>query len=363
MTASTHTLRGQRRAELAAFLRSRRALITPDDAGLAPGLRRRTPGLRREEVAQLAGVGVTWYTWLEQGRPINASPQVLDAVAGVLRLDHAEHTHLYRLADVPEAPIPAAVTCLPPEVQVVLDGLATMPACVYNGKFDLLAWNASYATLFPSITAEGADRNALWDWFMNCGSDNPLGTADCLGQMVGIARSAYARHVGEPVWTDWVERMSNASPVFAAMWASNRVSEPMPLVKEVQCTGPGQFHARTLSLGVSGIPDARMIVYVPAGRVHFALLDSLRSLRLGRFNGSGLGRSAGISHGCPAAGTPFRAEMIERVPVDVVRPWSCRGRGLVRRWEPLRSPQVMRSARVRWHDPPGRTPRAPTRRR
>jgi len=170
---------------LAAFLRSRRALITPDDAGLAPGLRRRTPGLRREEVAQLAGVGVTWYTWLEQGRPINASPQVLDAVAGVLRLDHAEHTHLYRLADVPEAPIPAAVTCLPPEVQVVLDGLATMPACVYNGKFDLLAWNASYATLFPSITAEGADRNALWDWFMNGGSDNPLGTADCLGQMAG----------------------------------------------------------------------------------------------------------------------------------------------------------------------------------
>jgi len=114
------------------------------------------------------------------------------------------------------------------------------------------------------------------------GSDNPLGTADYLGQMVGIARSAYARHVGEPVWTDWVERMSNASPVFAAMWASNRVSEPMPLVKEVQCTGPGQFHARTLSLGVSGIPDARMIVYVPAGREDFAVLDSLRSLRFGR---------------------------------------------------------------------------------
>src|SRR5215467_12971930 len=92
----------QRRAELAAFLRNRRERITPEEAGLAPGTRRRTSGLRREEVAILAGVGVTWYTWLEQGRPINASTQVLDAVARTLRLDHAEREHLYRLADVPE---------------------------------------------------------------------------------------------------------------------------------------------------------------------------------------------------------------------------------------------------------------------
>src|SRR5512138_1463827 len=90
-----------RRAELAAFLRSRRERITPADAGLPPGPRRRTPGLRREEVAQLAGVGVTWYTWLEQGRPINASVQVLDAIARTLRLDPAEREHLYRLGDVP----------------------------------------------------------------------------------------------------------------------------------------------------------------------------------------------------------------------------------------------------------------------
>ena len=84
----------KRRAELAGFLRARRERITPDEVGLAPGARRRTPGLRREELAQLAGVGVTWYTWLEQGRPINASTQVLDAVARVLRLGPAERWHL-----------------------------------------------------------------------------------------------------------------------------------------------------------------------------------------------------------------------------------------------------------------------------
>jgi len=96
-----------RRAELAAFLRSRRERITPVEAGLPPGLRRRTPGLRREEVAQLAGVGVTWYTWLEQGRPINASVQVLAAVARTLRLDQAEQEHLYRRRAPPAAREPA----------------------------------------------------------------------------------------------------------------------------------------------------------------------------------------------------------------------------------------------------------------
>ena len=96
----------ERRGELAAFLRSRRERITPEDVGLPGGHRRRTAGLRREEVAQLAGVGVTWYTWLEQGRPIRASLQVLEAVARTLRLDAVERQHLFRLAEVPDTASP-----------------------------------------------------------------------------------------------------------------------------------------------------------------------------------------------------------------------------------------------------------------
>src|SRR6202021_2584375 len=87
-----------RRQELGTFLRSRRERITPQQVGLISAGRRRTPGLRREELAQMAGVGVTWYTWLEQGRPINASVQVLDAIARTLRLDATERGHLFRLA-------------------------------------------------------------------------------------------------------------------------------------------------------------------------------------------------------------------------------------------------------------------------
>src|SRR6266487_6446580 len=99
MTTSTPSASCTRRAELGSFLRSRRERITPEDVGLPPGSRRRTAGLRREEVALLAGVGITWYTWLEQGRPINASAQVLDAVSRTLQLDRAEREHLYQLAE------------------------------------------------------------------------------------------------------------------------------------------------------------------------------------------------------------------------------------------------------------------------
>jgi transcriptional regulator with XRE-family HTH domain len=288
MATMQTTRNGERRAELAAFLRSRRALITPDVAGLAPAPRRRTPGLRREEVAQLAGVGVTWYTWLEQGRPINASPQVLDAVAGVLRLDRSEHAHLYRLADMPEVPVSSESVGLPHDMQTILDGFTNGPACVYNGKFDLLAWNSDYAALFPSITADGndgADRNALRYCFLALGGDNPLGSPEVFAHMIAIARAAYGRHVGEPEWTGWVRRMSAESTLFASMWASNRVAEPMPSVRQFICAGAGPFRARTTSFAISGVADTRMVIYIPAGDADAALLARLRRQRAERSQG------------------------------------------------------------------------------
>src|SRR5947199_5879920 len=127
-----------RRGELAAFLRSRRERITPDQVGLPPGGRRRTPGLRREEVAQLAGVGVTWYTWLEQGRDIHASEQVLDAIANTLRLDPNERSHLFTLAGLPEAPGLRECRAVPEPVHVMLRQLEPFPACVQNARTDIL---------------------------------------------------------------------------------------------------------------------------------------------------------------------------------------------------------------------------------
>ncbi len=256
-----------RRSELAAFLRSRRERIRPEDAGLAPGMRRRTAGLRREEVAQLSGVGVTWYTWLEQGRPINASTQVLDAVARTLKLDQPEREHLYRLAELPEAaPAPEADLLAVPEIQEILDGLTTLPASVINERFDLLAWNAAFAALFPTVVgAPRAERNTLWLCFTHPACCHPyVNRADQLGRMVAQLRAAYGRHVGEPAWTGFVRRLQTASPEFGRMWAQHEVSSPASYQKIFRHPAYERLSLTTNSLAVLAAPGTRMVVYTPA---------------------------------------------------------------------------------------------------
>jgi len=268
-----------RRHELASFLRNRRGRVTPADAGLAPGARRRTPGLRREEVAQLAGVGVTWYTWLEQGRPINASTQVLDAIARVLRLGSAERWHLYRLAQVPGVPTAVANETIPAEVVSVLDALDPTPACAYNGRYDLLASNESYAALFPGlVTATGIERNALWQMYARPGGDSPVTDPDICGRMIANLRANYANHVGEPEWTELIGVLCAANPEFAQLWESHPIAEPgPPLAKAFKCFGLGTVRVRTSSFPIAGTLDCRMVVYLPDSAADVALIDELRA--------------------------------------------------------------------------------------
>jgi transcriptional regulator with XRE-family HTH domain len=264
------------RAELAAFLRSRRARISPADVGLPPGFRRRTPGLRREELAQLAGVGVTWYTWLEQGRTINASVQVLDAIARTLRLDEAEREHLYRLADVPAfTPQPAAHP-LEPQVQVILDSLA-LPACVYNGRYDLLACNAAYQALFADLVRrKGRERNALWHLYVTPACCMPfVNLAEELPLMTASMRATFARHLGEPAWEGFVRDLSAASPAFAAAWQSHDVALPGSRLKIFRHAEIGDLRLATQSMLLSGTPEARMIVYTPGDEATAAGLARL----------------------------------------------------------------------------------------
>lgn len=269
----------KRRAELAAFLRTRRESVTPADVGLAPGSRRRTPGLRREEVAQLAGVGVTWYTWLEQGRPINASTQVLDAIARVLRLGTAERWHLYRLAEVPGVPQAGAESAaLPSDVLPVLDALDPNPACVYSGKYDLLACNEGFAALFPFLaSADGHERNALWQLFTVDPDDDPLCDWTLVPHMVAVARANYARHVGAPEWEQWIERMCGVSTEFAALWATHRVASPVPQIKTFRALELGAVHMRTSSFALPGSAENRMVVYLPLAAVDARKIEKLRA--------------------------------------------------------------------------------------
>jgi transcriptional regulator with XRE-family HTH domain len=267
MTTTAPAASFARRAELGSFLRSRRERIAPEDVGLPPGTRRRTTGLRREEVAMLAGVGVTWYTWLEQGRPINASTQVLDAVARTLMLDQPEREHLYRLADVPEAAAAAADAAqVGPEMQQILDGLTTLPASILNERFDLLAWNHAYAALFPDVVSQPAcERNTLWLSFTYSPCCHPyLNREEQLGMLVAQLRAAYGRHVGEPAWTKFVRRLQAASPDFSRLWAQHEVASPASYLKIFRHPAYDRLVMTTTSLAVNSAPGTRMVVYVPA---------------------------------------------------------------------------------------------------
>src|SRR5436305_1482699 len=187
-----------RRAELAAFLRSRRERIPPEQAGLPPGHRRRTPGLRREEVAQLSAVGVTWYTWLEQGRPINASAQVLEAVARTLRLDDSERSHLFTLAGVPDTTSRPVEVCEPAMRELVL-ALDPYPAFVVTPRYDILAWNRAEAALKGDYsTLPERFRNVMWLLFTQPAWRELLVDQQDVAYVVARFRGAMAEHVGEP---------------------------------------------------------------------------------------------------------------------------------------------------------------------
>ena len=257
-----------RRTELAAFLRTRRERIMPEDVGLPPGHRRRTAGLRREEVAQLAGVGVTWYTWLEQGRPINASTQVLDAIARTLRLDAVERAHLFRLADADGSDQQASCDeCpLPPQVQDVLDAFMSTPASIVNERFDLLAWNAMYAEVFPLVTsAPPAKRNTLLSTLTAPDCCNPVGSPEKVcDTMIGQLRVAYGKHIGDPAWTHFIRHLEAVSPAFAQAWAEHEVAQPSSWVKAFRHPAVGLVRVTSTSFAVSTVPGARMVVYTPS---------------------------------------------------------------------------------------------------
>ncbi|WP_097237949.1 MULTISPECIES: helix-turn-helix transcriptional regulator [unclassified Streptomyces] len=277
------TGRDRRRTELARFLKACRARVTPEDVGLVPGLRRRTPGLRREEVAQLAGVGVTWYTWLEQGRPINASEQVLLAVARALRLDGTEREHLFRLAGMAPSRFPQpAPPELSPSIQVILDSLAPLPAAVSNTRFDVLSFNGPYRSLFGTERmrpSHGAFFNSLWCMLVAPPCCNPCGNREeSLPRMVAVLRAAYGKHVGEPAWEEHVQRLSARSEEFRELWARQEVAPPETWLRVFRHPEVGLLRLNATYLTMPGVQECYIVVYVPASAQDRERVERLGSL-------------------------------------------------------------------------------------
>ncbi|GAA1216123.1 helix-turn-helix transcriptional regulator [Kitasatospora nipponensis] len=255
-----------RRQELAAFLRSRRERLSPEQVGLPSTGRRRTPGLRREEVAQLAAVGVTWYTWLEQGRDIQVSGQVLEAVARALMLDPNERQHLYILAGAGHPEPTTECPMINPAVQLVLDQLAPLPACVLNSRYDLLAFNPMYCRMLGGLDAlPFEERNLIWLIF-----NNPQFQArwvDLEGartQVVARLRAAMADHVADPAWKALLTRLRNASPDFEEAWQRHEVGARENGSKGFLHPEVGVLRMDFTNLWLGPRPGARLVAYTPA---------------------------------------------------------------------------------------------------
>ena len=254
-----------RRADLAEFLRARRAALSPADVGLAAGGRRRTAGLRREEVALLAGVSVSWYTWLEQGRPINASEAVLDALARTLRLDPVERDYLRALAGHPHRrAIDPARDTAPEEVQRLLDALDPCPAYALGPRWDFLAWNAAQHRLYPAIdTMAAADRNLVWLLFADADVRALVGDWELEARRVlSQFRAETTPFRDDPAVGALVVRLRGTSPEFAAWWPRHDVGGFERRIRTFHHPRAGLLRFDHHQLVPAGEPDVRVIVHL-----------------------------------------------------------------------------------------------------
>jgi transcriptional regulator with XRE-family HTH domain len=279
-TAITAREAAARRGELAEFLRSRRERISPDQVGLPTSGRRRTPGLRREEVATLAGVGVTWYTWLEQGRDIQPSAQVLDALARTLLLDRHERAHVFTLSGHPD-PSPAAEAApLPAGVHRLLAQLEPMPAVVRNARYDVLAYNRTYRFMIDDLDSiPPEERNALWVTFTYPKWRAALPDfADGAPQLVASLRAATAEHLGEPAWKCFVRQLCAASPEFEALWERHDVRPSERMLKRIASPRVGMLHIETVNAWLDHGLGWCLVTYTPTDEETRARLERLAAM-------------------------------------------------------------------------------------
>ncbi|MFB7663870.1 helix-turn-helix transcriptional regulator [Kitasatospora sp. NPDC056138] len=270
-----------RRSELATFLRSRRERISPEQVGLPLTGRRRTPGLRREEVAQLAAVGVTWYTWLEQGRDIQVSAQVLDSVARTLQLDRSERAHLFVLAGSEDpTPVPECPT-ITPSVRAVLERLEPVPAVVLNSRYDILAYNHAYTWLAGDLDGMPfEERNVLWLLFSQSRFSSVLvDVQEARESVTARFRAAMAEHSSEPVWKNLLQRLRWTFPEFETVWDRHEVSGPGNGLKRFLLPEVGLVRFEYTNLWLGPRPSTRLVAYTPQDEETQQRLEQLAAAR------------------------------------------------------------------------------------
>jgi transcriptional regulator with XRE-family HTH domain len=255
----------RRRAELADFLRKRRANLKPDEVGLPNGGRRRTPGLRREEVAHLAGVGTTWYTWLEQGRDVRASLDVLEALSRALRLTPAERTHLVLLGRGEEPPPCKSDERVSPTVKRLIANLGANPAFVIGRRWDYLAWNEAAIAIFGDLAAVPKPaRNHVWMHFMDAARREMFPDWEQSTRLIAAKfRADSARRIGDPEFERLIASLRKSSPEFCRAWKKHEVARSGEGRKTIVHPVVGTLVFEHAVFHPQDAPEQRLILYSP----------------------------------------------------------------------------------------------------
>lgn len=234
----------QRYKEFGDFLKTRRAKILPSQVGLPEGTRRRTPGLRREEVSYLSGIGLTWYTWMEQGRPIQISSQLLESLARTLLLDKQETIHLYTLAQMmPPNNIPQNNVTVNPMLQHLLDSLEFSPATILDARWNVIAWNrATEKIMFDYSKINISKRNLIRIMFTNEEFKKTFTDWEFSAQsMVTGFRKDYGKFVGDLWIENFINELRSESNKFDFWWSMHNVQTQEEIIKDVNHPVLGQL--------------------------------------------------------------------------------------------------------------------------
>lgn len=250
------------RPELAAFLRGRRARVHPQDVGLPNGSRRRTPGLRREEVAQLADVGASWYTWLEQGRDIQVSEALLERLASALRLSPSERSHLFVLA---QGRMPSIKTAAQASVSATLRRVIDThpyPAVVATPRRDIVAMNAPAEILFGNVVGDNSLRNMFAD--PRSRKRRPTWEPDAR-RLVALFRIEAGRAADRSEFDALVAELSETSEDFRRFWNEHEIIDVIEGAKVVSHPDVGEIEIEHVTL-MHAEPDGRVLrvtLYTP----------------------------------------------------------------------------------------------------
>lgn len=257
----------ERRRELGAFLRARREHLVRADYGLPPVGRARTGGLRREEIAVLSGVSVTWYTWLEQGRDINPSRQVLEAIALNMRLSAAERGYVLELAGFAFLPTDAAPdpAPLPDHLSRLIDGLLPSPAFVVSPDWNIGGWNRAYEILYPNIAVTPPqDRNLLQFIFTDPYVRQMLPDWPTTSrQFLAEYRAEAGALLGDPAHVALVERLREQSTEFAQAWAQHEIGRFTSRERRFHHPDAGELIFEHHRLTPSDVPNVHIVIYFP----------------------------------------------------------------------------------------------------